>query len=38
MKFQELQSWMEELAPLRYAYDWDNSGVNLYLHDDVERI
>lgn len=29
---------MEELAPLRYAYDWDNSGVNLYLHDDVERI
>ena len=38
MKFQELQGWMEELAPLRYAYDWDNSGVNLYLHDDVERI
>jgi len=38
MKFRELIRLVEEIAPLRYAYDWDNSGVILSLHDQVKKV
>ncbi len=29
---------VEQLAPLPCAYEWDNSGFNLFLHDDIESV
>lgn len=33
-----LASIIEELAPKELAFDWDNTGYNIRLHDDIEKI
>jgi dinuclear metal center protein, YbgI family len=34
-KFQQI---VEEIAPLNYQYEWDNSGWNIFCHDEIERV
>ncbi len=38
MKFKQFAGLVEEIAPLKYAYDWDNSGVTLSLHEAAEKV
>ncbi len=34
----KIGSLIERLAPLRYAYDWDNCGFNIDLQNEVENV
>lgn len=38
MNRKQFCSAVEQFAPLEYAYDWDNSGMTLALHDEIKRI
>ena len=34
----QFEGMMDEIAPLRYSYDWDNSGMTILTHPAVERV
>ena len=34
----QLEEAIEQLAPRELAYDWDNSGYHLKLHDEITRV
>lgn len=34
----QFEDLVQRIAPLQYAYDWDNSGTTLAMHDKVEKI
>ena len=38
ISMKRLEKVMNRIAPLRYAYDWDNSGATIVTHDQVNRI
>lgn len=38
MKAKEFEIIMDEIAPLRYSYEWDNSGMTILTHDKVEKV
>ena len=29
---------VQRIAPLSCAYDWDNSGMTLHIHDEVKKV
>lgn len=35
---EQFEGMMNELAPLAYAYDWDNSGTTLATHEKITRV
>ncbi|MBQ9941447.1 MAG: Nif3-like dinuclear metal center hexameric protein [Christensenellaceae bacterium] len=38
MEWKQLTKLVEELAPLRYAYEWDNSGEQVRMHGGCEKL
>ena len=36
--FAQFTEIVEQLAPLKYAYEWDNSGVQAHVHDEVSKV
>lgn len=38
ISFKKLEKIMDRTAPLRYAYEWDNSGPTIVTHDSVKKI
>lgn len=36
--FAQFTDIVEQLAPLKYAYEWDNSGVQAHVHDEVSKV
>lgn len=34
----QLEEAIEKVAPSQFAYDWDNSGYNLKLHNEIRRV
>lgn len=38
ISFDQFVNIVEKAAPLSCAYEWDNSGVQAHIHDDVEKV
>lgn len=34
----EFEKAVEEIAPLNFQYEWDNSGWNVFCHDDIKKV